>query len=282
MGGIRLDDFLDDFRTEALDHVRILDAQLLILEREPANQQAIRAMFASAHTIKGGAAMLELDALLRLAHAMEDLLDEIRGGRRQVDGRVADVLFQAIDRLRELARSSAPGRTEPDLATDGIVASLQGQRGQATEPEQPAAPAPPQIAPMPIALVVDDSATVRRLVASQLARAGFVVEQVGDGQSALALATDRPYNLIIAGFALSGLAGPDLAAAIRALPRRWRPAIVLISSDDNPDRRQRARDSGADGVIRKGSFRGQELANLALTLLASQRAAGQDMRSDGP
>ncbi len=109
MATIRLDDFLDDFRTEALEHVRILDAQLLILEREPANLQPIRTMFASAHTIKGGAAMLELDRVRLLSHAMEDLLDELRGGRRKIDGNVADILFQAIDRLRVLLASSTPG-----------------------------------------------------------------------------------------------------------------------------------------------------------------------------
>src|ERR1035437_7920330 len=121
MAAIRLDDFLDDFRTEALEHVRILDAQLLILERDPANLQPVRTMFASAHTIKGGAAMLELDRVRLLAHAMEDLLDELRGGRRRVDGNVADLLFQAIDRLRELVTSSVPGKSGPDSTTARLV-----------------------------------------------------------------------------------------------------------------------------------------------------------------
>ena len=47
--------FLDDFRAEAADRVRELDAQLLALERDPSDPSPIREMFLAAHTIKGGA-----------------------------------------------------------------------------------------------------------------------------------------------------------------------------------------------------------------------------------
>src|SRR5918912_949080 len=47
--------FLDEFRAEAAEHLRTLDAQLLALERDPTATAPIRAMFISCHTIKGGA-----------------------------------------------------------------------------------------------------------------------------------------------------------------------------------------------------------------------------------
>src|SRR5947208_3454518 len=73
--------FLDDFRAEAADRVRDLDAQLLTLERDPSDLRPIREMFVAAHTVKGGAAMqlsdagFQVDALADGAEALVRILE---------------------------------------------------------------------------------------------------------------------------------------------------------------------------------------------------------------
>src|SRR5437763_16392152 len=97
--------FLDEFRAEASDYLRALDAQLLALEREPAAAEPIREMFIAAHTIKGGASMLGLAGVRELAHAgvrelahaLEDVLAQLRDQLRPLDAPTADLLFRAID-----------------------------------------------------------------------------------------------------------------------------------------------------------------------------------------
>src|SRR5205807_1801865 len=89
--------FMDDFRTEAGEHLRALDRHLLALERDPSDSQLIRQMFLSAHTIKGGAAMLEVADVRELAHALEDVLAQLRQSPRRLDPSTADLLFAAVD-----------------------------------------------------------------------------------------------------------------------------------------------------------------------------------------
>src|SRR5579872_6790197 len=92
----------DDFRTEVDEHLQALDAALLKLERQPSAPEPLRQMFLSAHTIKGDAAMIGLEQVRDLAHAMEDVLVVLRDGQRPLSRDVADLLFRAVDGLRQL------------------------------------------------------------------------------------------------------------------------------------------------------------------------------------
>src|SRR5438876_7080161 len=119
-------DFLREFRAEAGEHLGALDALLLELERDPANPRPIREMFLSAHTIKGAAAMLGLDAVRDLAHAMEDVLASLRDGRQPLDSDTADLLFQVVDRLRERIERPDPGSGDDDAE---LIAALRRRVG---------------------------------------------------------------------------------------------------------------------------------------------------------
>src|SRR5690242_5648480 len=146
-------EFLGEFQLEAGEKLDLIASQLMRLERDTTNLQPVREMFLAAHTIKGGAAMMRLTEVEAVAHAVEDLLSSIRDQQRPMDATAADLLFQAIDRLRALIvdASSASVGVEPDAALLAFVADLRsGAR-----------------APMPKlharALVVDDSPTLREL-----------------------------------------------------------------------------------------------------------------------
>src|SRR5437868_6079729 len=100
-------DFLVEFQAEAGEKLDLIANQLLRLERDATDPQPVREMFLAAHTIKGGAAMLRLSDVEALAHALEDLLTALREQQRTLDGATADVLFQAIDQVRELIGSAS-------------------------------------------------------------------------------------------------------------------------------------------------------------------------------
>lgn len=266
-------EFLDDFRAEANEHLRALDALLLQLERDPWDPQRIREMFLSAHTIKGGAAMLGLTATRDLAHAMEDVLAYLRDQREPLDGPTADLLFRALDMLGTLIDTAEPGQEPPDNGRSDLLAAL-GARATSgaseLSPEKVAAAKEEALGPR--VLLVEDSPTVRLMESMLLQDAGFAVDALADGREALERVQGTTYALVVSGVETRGLRGPDLALALRTLPSTRDVPIILMSSDDNASHRQQAAQAGVQAYIRKGSFGQQRLVVAARELV---QAPGQ-------
>ncbi|MEI6210450.1 MAG: chemotaxis protein CheA [bacterium] len=114
-----------DFVGEAQEHFDAADENLMRLERDPANKDAIGAVFRAFHTIKGVSGFIGLAPIGELAHAAESLLDDVRKDRNVFSGRVADVTFRALDLLKQLMGDL--GRALQDgteLSVSGHVAEL--------------------------------------------------------------------------------------------------------------------------------------------------------------
>jgi chemotaxis protein histidine kinase CheA len=254
---------LQEFEDEAAEHLAALNAQLLALERDPAAPGPIRNMFLSAHTIKGSAAMLNLKDISGLAHAMEDVLAHLRDTRLALDRGTADLLFQALDALRDRVGRSRPGSTVTDPILGDLIVALRRRHGGQVETGP--APSAEQPVPdgMPRALLVDDSPTVRMLETMQLMDAGFRVDAVADGGQALALALANTYRLIVTAIECQVLRGWELAGALREVVSRRAVPIIMMSSDDNPDDRRRAEEMGIYAYLQKGSLARQQLEETA-------------------
>lgn len=243
-------EFLSEFQLEAGEKLDLIASQLLRLERDNTDLQPVREMFLAAHTIKGGAAMMRLTEVEALAHAVEDLLSSIRDLQRPMDSAAADLMFQAIDRLRALINeaSSASVGIEPDAALLAFAAGL--RTGASTA----AVPGPRR------ALVVDDSATVRELHRMLLEDAGFTVEVCDDGHLALSRAHAEHVDLVVASVQSETLGGLELCAALRHAG----VDVILMSADAGADVANRAAAVGARALIRKASLRDADLVR-ALT-----------------
>ena len=179
--------FLDEFRNEANEHLRAIEAQLLALERAPDDPAPVRALFLAAHSLKGAGAMMDLADVEALAHAIEDVLARLRDGRQRLDGTTADLLLRARDLLGERIARAEPGGAPVDGPIEAMVAALHGANGEAFIAPPPAAPVSAGDASGLVALVVEDSATVRVLHCAVLAAAGCATDAVGDAASARAL-----------------------------------------------------------------------------------------------
>src|SRR5262245_12056236 len=112
----------DLFREEVRAHTATLNQGLLEVEREPANAQRIEPLMRAAHSIKGAARIVGIDAAVQLAHVLEDAFVAAQEGRVQIGPADVDVFLRGTDVLAELARVSeadvggwAAGR-EGDLA----------------------------------------------------------------------------------------------------------------------------------------------------------------------
>ncbi len=72
------EELLKDFFSEALMQVEAMEQNILALEDDPGDQDAIDEIFRAAHTLKGGAATVQMNELSSFTHLLEDLLDDLR------------------------------------------------------------------------------------------------------------------------------------------------------------------------------------------------------------
>ena len=120
---INNEELLKDFFSEAEQQVEILESNVLVIEQNPEDRNAVDEIFRAAHTLKGGSATVEMTELSQFTHAMEDLLDEIRSGSVKVTGETVDLLLKSIDVIKLMLDARASGSVYSDDVS-GIVNQL--------------------------------------------------------------------------------------------------------------------------------------------------------------
>jgi two-component system chemotaxis sensor kinase CheA len=110
------------YLAEAEEILGALEEQLVVLESSPGDAETINAIFRAAHTLKGNSASVGLNAPATLAHAMEDLLDEVRAGRFTVTPAFITLMLKSGDACRRLIESSMSGVDE--LSAEAVALRL--------------------------------------------------------------------------------------------------------------------------------------------------------------
>ena len=96
------EELLKDFFSEAQMQVDTLEQNILVLENEGGNRDAVDEIFRAAHTLKGGSATVEMMELSHFTHLVEDVLDAIRSDQLAVNEDVVDTLLSAIDVIKAM------------------------------------------------------------------------------------------------------------------------------------------------------------------------------------
>jgi two-component system chemotaxis sensor kinase CheA len=130
-------DELELFVTEAEENIANLENGLLRLERE-GDAALVAELFRYAHTLKGSAGAAGLVEMSQLAHAMENLLDEVRNGKRNVTIELVDTLLECVDVLRAMVLALRDGEKQPDpsLLVRKLSAFSEEQRNQSDTSDQ--------------------------------------------------------------------------------------------------------------------------------------------------
>lgn len=96
---------MEDFITEAAEHIEAGEAGLLDIENEPKNIEAINTVFRSFHTLKGLAGFLNLVEIGKLSHSAENLLDMARNNQLDLTTASMNVIFESVDMIKEMVES---------------------------------------------------------------------------------------------------------------------------------------------------------------------------------
>ena len=100
-------------------------------------------------------------------------------------------------------------------------------------------------------LVVEDEADILELIRFNLAREGYRVSGVEDGETALARAFEKPPDLVVLDLMLPGMNGLDVCRALRADPRTAITPIVMLTARTEEADVVAGLELGADDYITK-------------------------------
>ena len=130
-------DFRAIFFEEADEHVATIESILLRLNQAAPDSEDLNAIFRAAHSIKGTSGMLGFTEIASLTHVLENLLDDLRKGERQLTEDALDLLLRAGDMVKmQVAFRRGALAQAPDAAPieRGLRALVESNGGGGTGP----------------------------------------------------------------------------------------------------------------------------------------------------
>src|SRR5215467_13648760 len=118
---------LDLFRVEAENQTAILTSGLLELERGKAGPQLLETLMRAAHSLKGAARIVNVQSVVRVAHAMEDCFVAAQEGKLQLHQMEIDILLRGVDLLLNISKlpdAAASTASAEDPEVTQFLASL--------------------------------------------------------------------------------------------------------------------------------------------------------------
>ncbi len=97
-----MDDLLSEFLTETNESLDVINAELVVFEKDPNNKSVLDNIFRLVHTIKGTCGFLGLPRLEAVAHASENILGKFRDGALTVSVEAVSLILQSIDTIKLL------------------------------------------------------------------------------------------------------------------------------------------------------------------------------------
>ena len=116
--------YLDIFVDETKEHIQVLSDQIMVLEKEPDNSDAIAEIFRSAHSLKGMAGTMGFKRMQHLTHDMEDVFSAVREGKMRVNDSLVDTLFRGLDAIQEYLDLIQETSDEGDNDNEAIINEL--------------------------------------------------------------------------------------------------------------------------------------------------------------
>lgn len=111
-------------------------------------------------------------------------------------------------------------------------------------------------------LAVDDSPSMRKMVAFTLESAGYDVVMACDGNEALKIAKETTVNLVITDINMPNMDGITLIKKLRSLPDYKFKPILVLTTESSQEKKMQGKQAGATGWIVKPFNPEQMLATL--------------------
>jgi two-component system, chemotaxis family, sensor kinase CheA len=127
-----MEDLINEFIAETREMLEALGGEIVAWEAAPSDRARLDAIFRFVHTVKGNCGFFDLPRLEALSHAAEDVLADVRSGKRTADHRLVNAVLAIIDRIGELVHALETGESLSSSDDSQLIAAL----GETYEPVQ--------------------------------------------------------------------------------------------------------------------------------------------------
>ncbi|ETR71000.1 MAG: hypothetical protein OMM_02817 [Candidatus Magnetoglobus multicellularis str. Araruama] len=119
---------LDTFKVELDEHVLTLNKGLLRLEQGASGEKfntLVAELFRAAHSLKGASRTVDILDINLIAHRLEDVLGLIQHQKISLSSQLFDLMFQAVDLIKECMSTKLEGKDFPFDRLNSIVEKLE-------------------------------------------------------------------------------------------------------------------------------------------------------------
>ena len=202
---------LELFSLEADAQTQVLSAGLLALERNPTQADQLEACMRAAHSLKGAARIVGVDAGVSVSHVMEDCLVSAQESRLYLQPEHIDALLQGTDLLMRIA---TPGNDVGPADIEAYVALMERLLDPSQAPVKATPPPPSAPAPAPVVEELPPEPEPAPPVTSELPRQGKRMTE--GGERVLRVTAERLNSLL------------DLSSKSLVETQRLKPYLVSL------------------------------------------------------
>src|SRR3546814_9250410 len=101
-----------------------LGGEIVAWEAEPDDRGRLDEICRFVHTVKGNCGFFDLPRLEALSHAAEDVLADVRAGKRRADPRLVKAVLAILDRIGELVQALETGEYISSRDDNNLIAAL--------------------------------------------------------------------------------------------------------------------------------------------------------------
>ncbi len=133
------------FVGESEEILERLEQSVLVVEKNPTDEVALRGIFQSIHTLKGNAATMGFEKMAELAHHLEDVLQEVKDEKCPLAPEDAQILYDSLDLFRALVKEFQEEKDTIDITEFLAHLKESSSKTQTTPPtpQKQSAPEPP-------------------------------------------------------------------------------------------------------------------------------------------
>jgi two-component system, chemotaxis family, sensor kinase CheA len=148
-------DIVKDFLVESYENLDRLDRELVGLEKNPDDRDALASVFRTIHTIKGTCGFLGFNKLEAVAHVGENLLTRLRDRLLTLTPEITTALLSMVDAVRQMLGQIEVSSQEGERDDSVLIATLTRLLQPATVRSQSEVFAAPASAPEAVVFLKD-------------------------------------------------------------------------------------------------------------------------------